>query len=433
MARSFTIAATGDALVTMRVGRTADPGFRALIDLLGSADVRFTNLEGTLHEFRGFPQAASGGTYVCGDPGVIEDLKGMGFNLYSAANNHMVDWGEGGLFATMETLDRAGVTYAGIGRHLQDARAPRYLETPAGRVALLAATSTFPPHSLAGEQRPDCQGRPGVNPLRFQEIVDVDTGTLAHLGDLNRRLGLGAVRDLRVRLGFERPDPPGIVTLFDRKFRLGDPAGTRTEVHAGDLAGNLTWIRDARRQADWVVVSIHAHEMRGGEREEPAEFIPSFCRQAVEAGADIVVGHGPHLLRGAEVYRGKPIFYSLGNFIFQNETVLRQPADFYERLGLPPTATPADLFDARGARGGFAADPVYWESVVPVCRFAGEGALEEIRLYPASLGHGSPRPQRGTPVRASGALGRTIIERVAQRSPQLRIEWDEDGFGRAHW
>ncbi len=433
MARSFTIAATGDALVTMRVGRTADPRFHALIDLLRSADVRFTNLEGTLHEFAGAPQAASGGTYVCGHPGVIEDLKGMGFNLYSAANNHMVDWGEGGLFATMETLDRAGVTYAGIGRHLHDARAPRYLETPVGRVALLAATSTFPPHSLAGEQRPDCQGRPGVNPLRFQEIVDVEAGTLAQLGDLSRRLGLGAVRDLRIRLGFERPDPPGITTLFDRKFRLGDPVGMRTELHAGDLAGNLAWIRDARRQADWVVVSIHAHEMRGGEREQPAEFIPSFCRQAVEAGADVVVGHGPHLLRGLEVYRGKPIFYSLGNFIFQNETVLRQPADFYERLDLPPTATPADLFDARGARGGFAADPVYWESIVPVCRFAKEGALEEIRLYPASLGHGAPRPQRGTPVRASGTAGRTIIERVAQLSPEVQVEWDEDGFGSVQW
>ncbi len=418
--------------MTMHVVPSRDPGCQALVDLLRLADVRVTNLEGTLHEFQGFPQAASGGTYVCGHPTLVDDLKAMGFNLYAAANNHMVDWGEGGLFATMETLDRAGVVYAGIGRHLQDARAPRYLETAAGRVALLAVTSTFPPHSLAGEQRPDCQGRPGVNPLRFQEIVNVDAAALAQLTDLNRRLGLGAVRDLRVRLGFERPDPPGLTTLFDRKVRLGDPPGIRTEPHAGDLAGNLAWIRDARRQADWVVVSVHAHEMRGGEREQPAEFIPTFCRQAVEAGADIVLGHGPHLLRGVEVYRGKPVFYSLGNFIFQNETVLRQPADFYERLGLASTATPADLFDARGARGGFAADPVYWESVLPVCRFAGS-ALEELRLYPVTLGHGLPRSHRGTPVRASESTGRTIIERVGRLSPEVRIEWHRDGFGEVLW
>jgi poly-gamma-glutamate synthesis protein (capsule biosynthesis protein) len=428
MVRPFTIAATGDALMTMHVAQSPDPGFLALIDLLRPADARFVNLEGTLHEFQGFPQAASGGTYVCGHPSLLDDLKAMTFNLYAAANNHMVDWGEAGLFATMETLDRGGVIYAGIGRHLQDARSPRYLETPGGRVALLAVTSTFPPHALAGEQRPDCQGRPGVNPLRFEETVHVDAAALAQLTDLNRRLGLGAARDLRVRLGFERPDPPGITTLFDRQFRLGDPAGMHTEPHAGDLAGNLAWIRDARRQADWVVVSVHAHEMRDGEREEPAEFIPAFCRRAVEAGADIVVGHGPHLLRGMEVYRGKPIFFSLGNFIFQNETVLRQPADFYERLGLPSGATPADLFDARGERGGFAAEAVYWESVVPVCRFAG-GALEDVRLYPVTLGHGLPRPQRGTPVRASAAAGQAIIERLGRLSPQVRIGWHRDGFG----
>lgn len=418
--------------MSMRVTQIADPGFRALIDLLHSADGRVTNLEGTLHEFQGSPQAASGGTYVCGHPSLIDDLKAMGFNLYAAANNHMVDWGEGGLLATMQTLDRAGVVYAGIGRHLQESRGPRYLESPAGRVALLAATSTFPPHALAGEQRPDCQGRPGINPLRFQEIANVDAATLAHLTELDRRLGLGAARELRIRLGFERPDPPGIATLFDRKFRLGDPPGVQTELHAGDLAGNLTWIRDARRQADWVVVGVHAHEMRGGEREQPAEFIPAFCRQAVEAGADVVVGHGPHLLRGIEVHRGKPIFYSLGNFIFHNETMLRQPADFYERLGLPPTATPADLFDARGARGGFTADPLYWESILPVCRFA-DAALEEIHLYPLTLGHGSPRPRRGSPVRASPAAGRAIVERVGRLSPAVRVEWHRDGYGAVRW
>ena len=322
----------------MHVAHSRDPGFRALVELLRGADVRFTNLEVTLHEFRGSPQAASGGSYVAASPSLIDDLKTMSFNLYAAANNHTMDWGEGGLLATMETLDRAGAVYAGIGRHLQDARAPRFLETDAGRVALIAATSTFPSHAMAGDQRPDCQGRPGVNPLRFQETITVDPATLSHLREIHDRLHLGAVRDLSVRLGFEKPDPPGIATLFSRRFREGTPEGLGSEPHAGDLAGNLAWIRDARRQADWVVVSLHAHEMLRGDREQPAEFIPAFCRQAVEAGADIVLGHGPHLLRGIEVYRGKPIFYSLGNFIFQLdllEPVATQPVEVEveERVG----------------------------------------------------------------------------------------------------
>lgn len=432
MPRPLTLAATGDALIAKPVAASRDPAFLALVDLLRAADVRFTNLEGTLHDYRGIPQAASGGTYVVAPPRIVEDLTWMGFNLVAAANNHMMDWGEGGLLATMETLDRAGVVYAGAGRDLIDARSPRYLETPAGRVALIAVTSTFPPHSPAGEQRADCQGRPGINPLRFEETVTVDAETLASLTDVHRRLKIGAHHDLLVRLGFEQPDPEGVVTLFGRRFRAGEPEDVHTRPHPRDLEGNLTWIRDARRQADWVLVSVHAHEMAGDDLEQPAEFIPAFCRAAIDAGAHAILGHGPHLLRGLEIYRGRPIFYSLGNFIFQNELLQRQPADFYERLGLPPTATPADLFDARGARGGFAADPLYWETVVPVCRFDGR-ALEEIRLYPATLGHGRPRPQRGDPMLAPGEDGHAIIDRLARLSSECRIEWRPDGFGAVRW
>jgi poly-gamma-glutamate capsule biosynthesis protein CapA/YwtB (metallophosphatase superfamily) len=427
----FSIAAAGDALMTRRV--PLDVGRAPLRDVLTACDARFVNLEGTLHRFEGHPQAASGGAYVCGHPDLLDDLRGLGFNLFGAANNHMVDWGEGGLLATMAALERAGAVYAGVGRHLADARAARFLETPGGRVALLAVTSTFPPHALAGEQRPDCQGRPGVNPLRFEETIHVDAPMLGQLREADRRLGLSAERDLRLRLGFVRPEPEDVAVLFGHRFRVANPPGVHTAPHAGDLAANLRWIADARRQADWVVVSVHAHEMLGGDREQPAAFIPAFCRRAVEAGADAVLGHGPHLLRGLEVYRGKPIFYSLGNFIFQNETVLRQPADFYERFGLGAEATPADVFDARAAGGGFPADPLYWESVVAVCRFRG-GGLAEIRLHPVVLGYGRPRPQRGNPEPASADIGRAIAQRVGRLSPSVGIEWHA-GFGCAtvHW
>jgi poly-gamma-glutamate capsule biosynthesis protein CapA/YwtB (metallophosphatase superfamily) len=427
MPRPFTVSAAGDALITQRIA-SREPGFQRLTEIVRSADARFVNLEGTLHEFAGHPQATSGGTYVCGSPLIIDDLKALGFNLYSAANNHMTDWGEGGIFGTLATLDRAGVVYAGLGRHLAEARTPRYLETPAGRVALMALTSTFPAGAYAGEQRPDCQGRPGINPLRFETTIAVDRATLDTLSGIDRRLDFSAARRHSIQLGFLRPDPEGITTVLGQRFTIGDPSGIRTEPHAADLAGNLAWIRDARRQAEWVVMSVHAHEQRGGDYEQPAEFIPAFCRAAVDAGADLVVGHGPHILRGMEVYRGKPIFYSLGNFVFQNETLWRQPQDFYDRLGLPPTATPADLFDARSARGGFAADSAYWESVVPVVRFDGE-RLVEIRLYPVTLGHGLPRCRRGSPVLAAADPGRAIIERVARLSPSCRIRWDADGFG----
>ena len=428
----LTLAAAGDSLVTKRVTESRDPAFLSLVELLQSADVRFTNLETTLHDFRGTPQAAGNGMYAVAPPRILEELTALGFNLFSAANNHMMDWGEGGLHATMETLDRAGVVYAGVGRNLQEARSPRYLEVPSGRVALVSATSTFPPHAPAGEQRPDCQGRPGVNPLRFETVVTLDDETLEFLSFIDEQMGLSASRDLLIRLGLTPPDPEGVTTLFGHKFQTGNPAGVLTQPHTGDLEGNLAWIHDARRQADWVIASLHAHEMAGTDQEQPAQFIESFCRAAVDAGADAVVCHGPHVLRGMEIYEGKPIFYSLGNFIFQNETLLRQPAEVYERLGLPPTATPADLFRARESAGGFAADPLYWESVVAMCRFD-DDALSEVRLYPITLGYGRTRLQRGSPLLAPPEQGQGTIERLDRLSPTCRIEWQPEGFGLVQW
>jgi hypothetical protein len=70
---------------------------------------------------------------------------------------------------------------------------------------------------------------------------------------------------------------------------------------------------------------------------------------APAAGSNLFVGHGPHVLRGIEIYKGKPIFCSLANFIFENETVRFQPQENYDQFKLPLTATPADFYDARSA------------------------------------------------------------------------------------
>ena len=66
-----------------------------------------------------------------------------------------------------------------------------------------------------------------------------------------------------------------------------------------------------------------------------ADFVVTAAHLAIDAGADIFVGHGPHILRGIEIYKGKPIFYSMANFAFENETMRFQPAESYAALGLP--------------------------------------------------------------------------------------------------
>ena len=88
------------------------------------------------------------------------------------------------------------------------------------------------------------------------------------------------------------------------------------------------------------------------------------------AGADIVFCHGPHQVGGIELVRGKPIFYGLGDFVFQVETISRHPAESYERLGLGDEATPADL--VRASRESWhAAEREAYEGCAAALRFRG--------------------------------------------------------------
>jgi poly-gamma-glutamate synthesis protein (capsule biosynthesis protein) len=149
----------------------------------------------------------------------------------------------------------------------------------------------------------------------------------------------------------------------------------------------------------------------------PADFLPIFARAMIDAGADVFVGHGPHVLRGIEIYKGKPIFYSLANFIFENETVLRQPDDAYEQYALADDAQMVDYLDARydKDRRSFPADRDYWDSVAVLTKWQGK-TFVEAELHPITLGFQTPRAERGRPKLASGADAARILETLAARS-----------------
>ncbi|GIS80846.1 MAG: hypothetical protein CM1200mP14_24120 [Gammaproteobacteria bacterium] len=85
-----------------------------------------------------------------------------------------------------------------------------------------------------------------------------------------------------------------------------------------DLGEILYGIRAAKIDSDFVIATIHAHNPGNWSDEAPG-FLEELARSAIDSGADQFVGHGPHQLRGIEIYQGKPIFYSLGNFFFQVE------------------------------------------------------------------------------------------------------------------
>lgn len=102
---------------------------------------------------------------------------------------------------------------------------------------------------------------------------------------------------------------------------------------------------------------------------------------------------------------------SLGNFIFQNETIAWVSSEGYQRFGLSAEHTPGDYLDVRSDSGkrSFPADPVFWRSVVAVCTYEAH-ALKEITLYPIDMGFGRPIPQRGRPVLAQGHVASETLE-----------------------
>ncbi|MCA1454375.1 CapA family protein [Bradyrhizobium sp. BRP22] len=411
------LALTGDSIVQRRLLTHQDTTVRPLFDLIRNADVSFTNLEVVPNDFEGDPALESGGSHFGAPAWVLDELTEAGFDLFAAATNHCLDYGVSGLLRGIDALEQRGLSFAGVGRNLEEARRPVYHTHPNGTVALLSCSATFAKGQEASAQRPDMPGRPGVNPLRYSTVYEVTPHQLSSLAEIAEQLGLERMRRKIIELGFGfPPDDPALVEFKDLRFRAAERPAIRMYAKSEDVEGIARWVREARELSDVVLVSIHTHEY-GEHEESPAEFVPIFARRMIDEGASLVVGHGPHLLRGMEIYNGSPIFYSLGNFIGQNELVSRLPADSYERFRVDPQLTPGMAYWQRtdGDRKSFPADRRFWETVVPICRFK-DGRLSGLEIHPVSLGLGERRHLRGRPRLAEGEEARSILNRFAMLS-----------------
>ena len=442
----ITMALNGDLLPARHLTPFTEERFLALRDLLRSADVCFANLETLVcHYGEGFP-AVRTGTHMLTEPELLEDLKWFGFNLVATANSMSLCFGEEGVLLNNRYLDAAGIVHAGTGRNLREAVSPGYLDTPGGRVALIATSSQIPmPSWRATNQRVDFPGKPGLNPLAYRVRLEIDRRGFDELRRLGATLGFDAERERTVAFGFAGPAAASAGGQDEYEYRgdtyvRSDHFAIHTQCDKTDLEENLRQVREARRQADWIIVSHHNQEYMGprwlpdgrrGDVPEQPEHVAEFAHACIDAGADVFACHGPHYLMGVEIYKDRPVFYSLGNLIFENEALRFTPAYPYERFGLGPLATPADFFDARTGAGtrGHPVDPKYWETIVATCRFDG-GKLQEIRLHPVELGLGRPRSQRGRPLLAAGeAAQKTIANMQRLCAPYGTKVGARDGVG----
>lgn len=251
----------------------ADPAvpFRRVGETFAGADAVFGNLECLLYDPPAGHSVEQEGFFA--DPAIAgEALRLAGFCAVGLANN--VNYGAAAILGSLARLDRLGIAHTGAGADLAAARVPAVVARGGARIGFVQRSSVYWPtnHEASAHSA-------GIAALRAHTAYQVPAHkTRPEIPPMNRP-GI----------------PPIVVTWPDRAYLAQ---------FAADIAA-------LRRAADIVVASCH-----WGLGEEVLDYMPQIAHAAIDAGADIVIGHGPHYSLPVEAYKGKPIFYGLGSFSF---------------------------------------------------------------------------------------------------------------------
>jgi len=405
----FTFAAVGDLLQERPLMPLEEAQFREVDSIIRGADVAFGNGEMPIIDIsssRVYPEAENGGGDLYGLPSVAADLKAQGFAIVSRANNHSTDWGISGMEMTDRFLDDAGIVHAGTGRNEAAARAAHFIETKWGRVGLASTTSTFEGNEPAGAAFGDVAGRPGASTLSTTQAIVVSQSTINGL----RQYYGGAEYSQDASL-----IPHGIL-LYTQPYVAGNAPGIQYTMDPHDLGAILRGIRQGSTVSNFMVFSVHCHESASGASNVVPQgaFLRDLAHKAIDAGADVFVGHGPHQVGGIEIYKGKPIFYSLGNYIFQLDLLENPNAESWRGSGLDSSRSIDADYEKTFIKHWFT-PPEYWQSVIAVTTYRNNAAAE-ISLYPLDLRQTAELNMRGIPRLADDAEAATILKRIARLS-----------------
>jgi len=410
----FTLASVGDVIIVRPASQLHDAGLQRAIGVIRDADVGFGNFESLIRDERTF-HGPLGGSMI-GTKEVAADLKAMGFKLMNRAGNHLMDSGQEGLFETVRLMDQAGLVYAGVGRNLDEARAPRFVETPKGRIGLVGMYSETggTQSRLAATYRVGVTGgRPGLNVVNVTRAITVSADHLALLKNVktavyaHRNEYSNAVRS-------PGEEPPGAVELFGTTYKAGARPGELTyTMNARDLQENLRSVKSGKQYSDFMIATIHAHQ---GDsvlqaflfEDHPPDFLVELAHATIDNGADAFVGHGPHILRGIEIYKGKPIFYDLGEFF--REWDWSCDCNFTPSGDVTQAESVVRGLEARGV-----VEPINYESAIALSRFD-KGRLQEITIYPIWGRHDGPLSRRGLPMTAPPEIAQRILQRLQKLS-----------------
>lgn len=421
--------AVGDAIIQRRIQSDFE-GYEELRPFIMQGDARFFNLETTLNYEGECPASQfSGGTYIRTVPEVLDDLKKFGFNMATANNNHALDFSYEGFERTRKSLDESGLIHAGIGRNLAEASAPRYLDTKSGRVALIAVNTTFDAPMMAGKQTERVKGRPGINGLRIEQKLTVNSDELKFIRELSEKMGVNVSRNIIRKEGYYPALADNEAELGALTFTLGEETKRTYNPNEADMKRVERAIYEAKLQADYIMISLHSHQIDGKTKEDVPEFLSNVAHRFIDMGADAIVGHGPHLLRAIEVYKKKPIFYSLGDFILELYSIDFAPDDFFVQYGLDANSdTVRALLEKRskGFRIGLMEDKKMMETIIPLWETDEKGDLVSLKFMPVELGMKGKKSDEGLPRKAKNI---ELVERLAYLCKPYGIEMNIEKNG----
>lgn len=391
-----TVCAAGDAILIENL--PDEYSVEELSNLIQKADVRLFNLENVLSDENIYGSSYCGGTWLMAKPERLDDLLRFGFNGCAIANNHTMDYSYDGLFHTIAALKERRLPFCGAGKNLKEAAAHMEINTKQGRVAVFSVCSTFSDAARAGDDGATVIGRPGLNPLRFQTVYQITPGHMQALQEISKGTHIDGRRNHARAEGFTPPVPDGTFGFGEYLFEESAAEGKRSAPNQADLRRMAEGIKRAKETCELVIVYVHSHEIKRDTNDEPDDFLVQFSHACIDAGANAVIGSGTHQLKAVEIYKRRPIFYSLGNFIFQSDLLFCLPQDFEEKYKTPEGLSPKEQIAWRSKNGtiGLHSDKINFRSFLPFMTFE-DGDLKNMSLYPISLNMKSGLPALASP------------------------------------
>jgi len=284
---SGTIGLVGDIMIetpTVHARRSTVPGFDAALTALRANELAIGNLEMPLST-RGYrvPKHSN----LRSAPEIMDDVLALQLDAVSLANNHMMDFGPDAMYDTIDACDRANLPACGAGQDLDAALAPVLLTTSTGSVGMISVANTLPVESDAGP------GKPGIAPIRIGYSFEIDANLLV-----------------------EQP-------------------GTMPVVHSWAVEEDVARVKEAiralRGQVDTIIIAIHwgvPPYWLSPYQGLLTEYQQPLAHTLIDAGADVIWGHHSHVMHPVEIYKGRPIIYSPGNFIFEGPRSFMEPESF---------------------------------------------------------------------------------------------------------